>query len=333
MKIIPIAFEVGEYVLDRRYDTCEVNLLFKEQLRRFRGTSLEKRKSSDKPLTEEEKNLFKELLYAFNYSNNNFDLPDTNFIVKKGKIASLIPDSVNVKEYLQEVRDKTKEAYDLDEFPFKFLSNCEKNQETTVVANISRGALFNLEKLFIYGYEEKVKIEKIDINIIKEAVKSKKDRLVDLKVKKGIEREGGYYNRINHREAVTACYPDENALEGIPIIKDKGGYCLDRTFNDWETKLLLKEQQCTKGTSVAKKGKLEDNKDSGISSGEATDAENVSSKAEATTSGYESMDCENTRGGSPKRTLELSVENLRISTKLDATKAEQHSPIKKFRSN
>lgn len=197
-------------------------------------------------------------------------------------------------------KDK-KEAYDLDEFPFKFLSNCEKNQETTVVANISRGALFNLEKFFIYGYEEKVKIEKIDINIVKEAVKSKRHRLVELKAKEGIEREGGYHSRIKRYESATACYSDENALEGIPIIKDKGGYCLNRTFNDWETKLLLKEQQCTKGTSVAKKGKLEDNKDSGYSSGFVTDAENVSSKAEATTSGYESMDCENTRGGSPKR--------------------------------
>ncbi|KAF5269444.1 hypothetical protein FQR65_LT12769 [Abscondita terminalis] len=278
MKIIPIAFEGGEYVLDRSRDTCEVNLLFKEQLRRFRGTSLEKRKSSDKPLTEEEKNLFKELLYAFNYSNNNFDLPDTNFIVKNGKIASLIPDSVDVKEYLEEVKKKTKEeyckdkkeAYDLDEFPFEFLSNCEKNQETTVVANISRAALFNLEKLFIYGYEEKVKIEKIDINIIKEAVKSKKDRLIDLKVKKGIEREGGYYNRIKHREAATACYPDENALEGIPIIKDKGGYCLDRTFYNWETESLLEELGCTKGTSKAEEMKPEDNKDSGVSSENAT---------------------------------------------------------------
>ncbi|WP_253303665.1 hypothetical protein [Wolbachia endosymbiont of Phyllotreta cruciferae] len=53
--------------------------------------------------------------------------------------------------------------------------------------------------------------------------------------------------------------------------------------------------------------KSEDNKDSGISSAEATDAEKVSSKAEATTSGYESMDCENTREGSPKRRSQSPV--------------------------
>ncbi|WP_353277547.1 hypothetical protein [Wolbachia endosymbiont (group A) of Agelastica alni] len=340
MKIIPIAFEGGEYVLDRSGDTCEVNLSFKGQLRRFRGTSLEKRKSSDKPLTEEEKNLFKELLYAFNYSNNNFDLPDTNFIVKNGKIASLIPDSVDVKEYLEEVIDKTKEKYYVNEkeeyyvndFPFKFLPNCEKNQETTVVANISRGALFNLKKLFIYGYKKKAETGDIDINTVEEAVKSKKYELVNSKVK-GIEREGGYYDRIKHDEAVTACYPDKNALEDIPIGKYETGYRLDRTFNDWETKLLLEELKYAKDKSKAKKMKSEDNKDSGISSGEATDAENVSSKAEATTSS--GTDCENTRGGSPKRTLELSVgmEELTISTDLDATEVEQHSPIKKFRSN
>ncbi|WP_419247451.1 hypothetical protein ACJZL1_02775 [Wolbachia endosymbiont of Rhagoletis indifferens] len=338
MKIIPIALEGDEYVLDRSREECEVKLLLREQKLRLRGTLV----------NEEEKELFKALLYAFNYSNNNFDLPDTNFIVKNGKIASLIPDSVNVEEYLQEVIDKTKEeycedkkeAYDLDEFPFEL--NCEKNQETTVVANISRGALFNLKKLFIYGYKKKaetgdidIKIGDIDINTVEEAVKSKKDELVNSKVK-GIEREGGYYSRIKPDEAATASYPDGNALEGIPIIKGKGGYCLDRTFNDWETKLFVEDSEYTKGTSKAKKMKSEDNKDSGISSGEATDAENVSSKAEGKTSGtsgYESMDCENTRGGSPKHTLELSVENLRISTKLDATKAEQHSPIKKFRSN
>jgi len=153
MKMIPIAFEGSECVLDRSRDTCEVNLLLREQLRRFRG------------LTEEEENLFKALLYAFNYSNNNFDLPDTNFIVKNGKIVSLINDDVDVKEYLKEVRGETikeycvneEEAYDLNEFPFKFLSNCEKNQETTVVANISRGALFNLKEFFISWYGEKWK--------------------------------------------------------------------------------------------------------------------------------------------------------------------------------
>ncbi|GFR24787.1 uncharacterized protein TNCT_330571 [Trichonephila clavata] len=47
--------------------------------------------------------------------------------------------------------------------------------------------------------------------------------------------------------------------------------------------------------------KSEDNKDSGYSSGFVTDAENVSSKAEATTSGYESMGCENTGKKSLKR--------------------------------
>jgi hypothetical protein len=54
--------------------------------------------------------------------------------------------------------------------------------------------------------------------------------------------------------------------------------------------------------------KSEDNKDSGYSSGFVTDAENVSSKAEATTSGYESMDCENTRGGLTKRKPEKPLE-------------------------
>lgn len=341
MKIIPIAFEEGKYVLDRSGDTCEVELLFREQLRRFRGTSLEKRKSSDKPLTEEEKNLFKELLYAFNYSNNNFDLPDTNFIVKNGKIASLIPDSVDVKEYLEEVKKKTKEeyckdkkeAYDLDEFPFEFLSNCEKNQETTVVANISRGALFNLKKLFIYGYKKKaetgdidIKIGDIDINTVEEAVKSKKYELVNSKVK-GIEREGGYYDRIKHCEAVTACYPDENALEDIPIGKYKAGYRLDHTRGPWETESLLEELKYAKDKSKAKKMKSEDNKDSSISSGEATDAENVSSKAEAiTSSGYESMDCENTRGGSPKRSGEEVVQAFKkqciISTQIEDVTSE-----------
>lgn len=115
--------------------------------------------SRGKPLTEKEKELIKALLYAFNLNNYILKCPNTNFIVENGKIASSINDGVNVKEYLQELRDYTikeycgteeeaKEAYDLNEFPFKFLSNCEKNQETTVVANISRGALFNLKKTF-----------------------------------------------------------------------------------------------------------------------------------------------------------------------------------------
>lgn len=336
MKIIPIAFEEGEYMLDRSRDTCEVKLLLREQLRRFRGTSVAgKGESDDKPLTEEEKELFKALLYAFNYSNRNFELPNTNFIVKNEKIVSLINDDVDVKEYLKEVRDdmikgyyvNEKEAYYLNEFPFKFLSNCEKNQETTVVANISRGASFNLKKIFISCYGGKM--EEIDTNIVKEEVKSGKHRLVELK-ERGIEREAGYRTRIKRREAVAACYPDEGALEDIPIGKCKTGYYLDRTCDDWETESFAK-QYCAEGTSVAGKVKPEDNKDSGISSGEATDAENVSSKAEATTSsGYESMDCENTREGSPKRSLELSMESLPISTTLNAP---QPSPAKKLRRN
>ena len=181
------------------------------------------------------------------------------------------------------------------------------------------------------------KMEEIDTNIVKEAVKSGKHRLVELK-EKGIEREAGYHTRIKHCEAATASYPDESALEDIPIGKYEAGYRFCRTCNDWETESASEELRRAKGTSKAKKMKPEDNKDGGYSSGFVTDAENVSSEAKATisgSSGYESVDCENTRGGSPKRTLELSMrmEELAISTDLDATKVEQHSPIKKFRSN
>ncbi|WP_265035129.1 MULTISPECIES: hypothetical protein [unclassified Wolbachia] len=296
----------------------------------WRGAS--ERRTSDKPLTEEEEKLSKALLYSFNLNNYALDPPHTNFIVKNGKIASLIDDSVNVKEYLQEVIDKTKEeyrvnkkeAYDLNEFPFKFLSNCEKNQETTVVANISRGALLNLKKLFIWEYAGKLEIKDINIDIVKKDVESKKDKWVNSQV-----REHG----LSPKEAIETCYPDESVLEYISITKDEGGYWIDRGYDGSEVKSFREERWPAKGTSVAKKGKLEDNKDSGISSGEATDAENVSSKAEGKTSGYESMDYENTGGKSPKRTLELSVENLRISTGLDATKIEQPcSPAKKSRS-
>ncbi|XCA33524.1 MAG: hypothetical protein ABS808_01525 [Wolbachia endosymbiont of Polyergus mexicanus] len=292
---------------------------------------------SDSSLSKEEQELFKELLYVFNLNNQILECHHTNFIVKNGKIASLINDGVNVKEYLQKVRDYTikeyrfnkKEVYDLNEFPFKFLSNCEKNQETTVVANISCGALFNLKKLFIQEHEKKVEIEDIDINIVKKAVKSKKDKWVDSQVQQGMARPC---------EAIKTCYPDESVLESIPIIKGKDKYYLDRTFRTREVESFLKERRCAEGTSKAEKMKSEDNKDSGYSSGFVTDAENVSSEAKATisgSSGYESVDCENTRGGSPKRTLELSMrmEELAISTDLDATKVEQHSPIKKFRSN
>ncbi|CAN2107340.1 hypothetical protein WWILAPA82_07210 [Wolbachia pipientis] len=282
----------------------------------------------------EEEKLFKALLYWFNLNNYALDPPHTNFIVKNGKIASLIDDSVDVKEYLEEIIDKTKEeyrvnkeeAYDLNEFPFQFLSNCEKNQETTVVANISRGALLNLKELFSREHEGKVEIKDIDINIVEKAVKSEKDKWVNFQV-----QEHG----LSPKKAIKTCYPDESVLEYISITKDKGGYWINRDYDGSEVESFRKEQWPAKGTSKAEKMKSEDNKDSGISSAEATDAENVSSKAEATTSGYESMDCENTRGGSPKRTLELSVgmEKLTTSTDLYATKAEQHSSIKKFRSN
>ncbi|KAG8155733.1 hypothetical protein JTE90_026664 [Oedothorax gibbosus] len=81
---------------------------------------------SGSSLSEKEEELFKALLYAFNLNNQILECHQTNFIVKNGKIASLIDDSVNVKEYLQKVIDKTKEeyrvnkeeAYDLNEFLF-----------------------------------------------------------------------------------------------------------------------------------------------------------------------------------------------------------------------
>ncbi|WP_265023537.1 hypothetical protein [Wolbachia endosymbiont (group A) of Epistrophe grossularia] len=282
----------------------------------------------------EEEKLFKALLYWFNLNNYALDPPHTNFIVKNGKIASLIDDGVDVKEYLQEIIDKTKEeyrvnkeeAYDFNEFPFQFLSHCEKNQKTTVVANISRGALLNLKELFSREHEGKVEIKDIDINIVEKAVKSEKDKWVSFQVRE---------HRLFPKAAIKTCYPDESVLEYISITKDKGGYWINRTYDASEVKSFREERWPVEGKSKAEKMKSEDNKDSGISSAEATDAENVSSKAEATTSGYESIGCENTGERSPKRTLELSVgmEELTISTDLYATKAEQHSPIKKFRSN
>jgi hypothetical protein len=271
----------------------------------WKGAS--ERRTSDKPLTEEEEKLSKALLYWFNLNNYALDPPHTNFIVKNGKIASLIDDSVDVKEYLQEVIDKTKEeycvnkkeAYDLNEFPFKFLSNCEKNQETTVVANISRGALLNLKELFSQEHEGKIEIKDIDINIVKKAMKSKKDKWVNFQV-----REHG----LSPKAAIETCCPDESALEYISITKGEGGHWIDRNYDASEVKSFRGERWPAKGTSKAEKMKSEDNKNSGYSFGFVTDAENVSSKAEATTSGYESMDCENTRGGSPKRKPEKPLE-------------------------
>ncbi|MGL9779406.1 MAG: hypothetical protein ACR5K5_04065 [Wolbachia sp.] len=263
---------------------------------------------SDSSLSKEEQELSKALLYWFNLNNYALDPPHTNFIVKNGKIASLIDDSVDVKEYLQEVIDKTKEeycvnkkeAYDLNEFPFKFLSNCEKNQETTVVANISHGALLNLKELFSQGHEGKVEIKDIDINIVKKAVKSKKDKWVNFQV-----REHG----LSPKAAIETCCPDESALEYISITKGEGGHWIDRNYDASEVKSFREERWPAKGTSKAEKMKSEDNKDSGYSSGFVTDAENVSSKADAiTSSGYESMDCENTGGGSPKRKSEKPLE-------------------------
>ncbi|WP_264718915.1 hypothetical protein [Wolbachia endosymbiont (group A) of Lasioglossum morio] len=254
----------------------------------------------------EEEKLFKALLYWFNLNNYALDPPHTNFIVKNGKIASLIDDGVDVKEYLQEIIDKTKEeyrvnkeeAYDFNEFPFQFLSNCEKNQETTVVANISRGALLNLKELFSREHEGKVEIKDIDINIVEKAVKSEKDKWVNFQV-----QEHG----LSPKKAIKTCYPDESVLEYISITKDKGEYWINRDYDGSEVESFRGERWPAKGISKAEKMKPEDNKDSGYSSGFVTDAENVSSKAEATTSGYESMDCENTRGESPKRRSQSPV--------------------------
>ncbi|WP_341812156.1 hypothetical protein [Wolbachia endosymbiont (group A) of Conops quadrifasciatus] len=319
------------------------------------------RRTSDKPLTEEEEKLFKALLYAFNLNNYIQEYPHTNFIVENGKIASSINDGVDVKEYLKELRnsmieeyyrteEKAKEACDLNEFPFKFLSNCEKNQEITVVANISSGALSNLKKLFIREHERKVEIEDININIVEEAVKSKKNIWVNSQIRRRGEK-GGYYEKVRPYEAITTCYPDESNLEYIPIIKDKGGYCLDRKYSSEEVESFIKQWRRPKGKSVAGKGKPEDNKDSGYSSGFVTDAEKVSSNDEPMDyqasshvqqqnpwSDNEGNSRESSRSGnsnsSSKRALELSVENLRISTKLDATKTEQQcSPAKKSRRN
>ncbi|WP_265038312.1 hypothetical protein [Wolbachia endosymbiont (group A) of Hylaeus communis] len=254
----------------------------------------------------EEEKLFKALLYWFNLNNYALDPPHTNFIVKNGKIASLIDDSVDVKEYLEEIIDKTKEEYrvnkkeacDLNEFPFKFLSSCEENQETTVVANISRGALLNLKELFSREHEGKVEIKDIDINIVEKAVKSEKDKWVNFQV-----QEHG----LSPKKAINTCYPDESVLEYISITKDKGGYWINRDYDGSEVESFRKEQWPAKGTrnTTTTFKKIEESKkddsSSGYSSGFVTDAENVSSKAEATTSGYESMDCENTGERLPKR--------------------------------
>ncbi|UPA54903.1 hypothetical protein MWH06_06565 [Wolbachia pipientis] len=205
----------------------------------WKGAS--ERRTSDKPLTEEEEKLSKALLYWFNLNNYALDPPHTNFIVKNGKIASLIDDSVDVKEYLQEIIDRTKEgycvnkkeAYDLNEFPFKFLSNCEKNQETTVVANISRGALLNLKELFSQEHEGKVEIKDIDINIVKKAVKSKKDKWVNFYV-----REHG----LSPKTAIETCCPDESALGYISITKGEGGHWIDRNYDASEVKSFREER-------------------------------------------------------------------------------------------
>ncbi|MDE5057852.1 hypothetical protein OZD61_03575 [Wolbachia endosymbiont of Drosophila bocki] len=167
----------------------------------------------------EEEKLFKELLYWFNLNNYALDPPHTNFIAENEKIASLIDDGVDVKEYLQEIIGKTKEeyrvnkeeAYDLNEFPFQFLSNCEKNQETTVVANISRGALLNLKELFNRKREGKVEVKDIDINIVEKAVKSEKDERVSFQV-----QEHG----LSPEKVIKTCYPDESVLEPVKDLEN-----------------------------------------------------------------------------------------------------------------
>lgn len=261
------------------------------------------RRTSDKPLTEEEEKLIKELLYVFNINNQVLECPYTNFIVENGKIASSINDGVNVKEYLLEVRgytikeycgteEEAKKAYDLNEFPFKFLSNCEKNQKTTVVANISRGALLNLKKLFIQEHEKKVEIEDIDINIVKKAAKSKKKKWGDSQVQAGVLPD----------PAFKTCYPDKSVLKHIPIIKDKGGYRLDRTYESWETKSFFKELWPAKGISVAGKGssKAKEKTSDYYSMSEHTDHEESSPMQQQNSS-------QNTRGGSPKRRSQSPV--------------------------
>lgn len=314
------------------------------------------RRTSDKPLTEEEKELIKALLYWFNLNNYALDPPHTNFIVKNGKIASLIDDGVDVKEYLQEIIDKTKEEYrvnkkeacDLNEFPFKFLSSCEENQETTVVANISRGALLNLKELFSREHEGKVEIKDIDINIVEKAVKSEKDKWVNFQV-----QEHG----LSSKKAIKTCYPDESVLEYISITKDKGGYWINRDYDGSEVKSFRGERWLAKGTrnTTTTFKKIEESKkddsSSGYSYGFVTDAEKVNPNDEPMDyqasshvqqqnpwSDDEGNSSESSRSessnSSSKRALELSVENLRISTKLDATKTEQWcSPAKKSRSN
>jgi len=124
-------------------------------------------------------------------------------------------------------------------------------------------------------------------------VKSGKHRLVELK-EKGIEREAGYRARIKRREAVTASYPDEDALEDISIKKYEAGYRLHRTFNDWETESFAK-QYCAEGTSVAGKGssKAEEKTSDYYSMSEHTDHEESSLQQQNSS--------QNTGGGSPRR--------------------------------
>ncbi|WP_250296208.1 hypothetical protein [Wolbachia endosymbiont of Oedothorax gibbosus] len=131
-------------------------------------------------------------------------------------------------------------------------------------------------------------------------------------------------------------FPRKEVIMEVPIVLQDGFYILDTSEIPSETRPPLRQRaRPIEGTSKAGKGEPKGNQDSGYSSGFITDAENASSTEATTSSGYESMDCDNTGGGSPKRALELSMgmEELAISTDLDATKVKQHSPIKKFRSN
>ncbi|WP_353282484.1 hypothetical protein [Wolbachia endosymbiont (group A) of Myopa testacea] len=265
---------------------------------------------SGSSLSKKEENLIKALLDMFNFYNYSHDMVNTNFTVKDGKIVSLLHDNVDREEYLQavikciieeyyETEKEARKSCDFDEFPFKFLPDpdYEKNQndcepKKTVVANISSGALSNLKILFSQGHEGEVEIKDIDINIVEKYVESKKEEWVNFQVRE---------HRLSPQAAIESCYPDESALKHISIIKGKGGYWIDRDYSPEEVERFKKKRWPAKGKSKAEKMKSEDNKDSGYSSGFVADAENVSSKAEATTSGYESMDCENTRGGSLKR--------------------------------
>lgn len=292
-------------------------------------------------LTEKEKELIEALLYTFNLINYTLDGVYTNFFAKDGEIVSLLHDSVDREKYLQAVRDyiieeycedeeEAREVYDLDEFPFKFLpdpdyeknkNDCEKNPKKTVVANISSGALSNLKILFSQRFEKNV--DAIDINWVKDVEKREKYEWVDYQLsnRDSLEEacEGYSPDKKAIEEACEGCFPDEGAMKKIPIAFEEGEYVLDRSRDTCEVELLFREQlRRFRDTSVAGKGKSEDNNDTGISSGEATDAENVSSKAEEKTSDYCSMSepepmdyqksspmqqqnsSQNTGGGSPK---------------------------------